>query len=233
MGWGERQGAKRAREYAHASDGATATAVLERHVPESVKWHAHLHVDKFGIDQVLQCAAYYGLQNREPTGPELLAWAAAVGATPEDTIDSDGNLLTRLGLRRLGALFIGETATASQALNATHCRIGLGDDNTAAATTQTDLSAAAGSTHRQFDLVDSVAQGTGANSGVSTIIATFGTGVANFAVAEWCIDGGTASATTVTSETASTPGMINRKVASLGTKTSAQVWVVTATITIA
>lgn len=224
---------KRAPERATVTDGASVTAVLDKHVDERAKWDVHLHVDKFDIGQVILAAEWHGLRHREPTGPELLEWAAATGNAPGDTSDVDGNLLTRLGLARLGNLFIGATGAASQALNSTHARIGLGDTNTAAATTDTDLGAASGSTHRQFKLADSCAQGTGANSGVTTIIATFGTGVANFAVAEWCIDGGAADGTTVTSETASTPGMCNHKIASLGTKTSSQVWVVTATITIA
>ncbi len=46
------------------------------------------------------------------------------------------------------------------------------------------------------------------------------------------MDGGTASATTVTAETNTTPGLINRKVTDLGTKTSAASWVFTITITI-
>lgn len=227
---GEPRGTKRLRERGVTRDESarSTVAVLER---ESVRWHAHLHVDKFGIDQVMQCAEYFGL-DREPIGPELLEWAAAVGAAPDEALDVDGNLLTRLGLARIGNVALVSTATWV-GLSATRARIGLGDDATAAATTQTDLSGGAGSTHRQFKLVDSIAQGTGANSGVTTAIATFSTGVANFAVAEWCIDGGTADGTTVTSDAVGAPGMINRKVAALGTKTSAQVWVVTATITIA
>ncbi len=226
-------GSKLGREASVASDSGSV-AVLKRG-DEAVKWHVDARVDQFDIGSVILCAEALGLKHREPTGPELLAWAEATRgeARGDRVVHAERNLLTRLGLRRLGALWIGETATASQALNATHCRLGVGNSSTAAATTDTDLSAAAGSSNRQFKLVDSVAQGTGANSGVTTIIATFGTGVANFAWAEWCIDGGTADGTTVTSETASTPGMQNRKVTSLGTKTSAGVWVFTVTVTIA
>lgn len=193
---------------------------------DSIRWHAHARVDKYDLDQIEQCRRALGL-DREPTGPELLAFCDA-----REVTEADGNLLTRLGLARIGNLLIGATGAASQALNATHCRIGVGDDTTAAATTQTDLSAGAGSTHRQFKLVDSVTQGTGASSGVTTIVATFSTSQANFAWQEWGIDGGTADGTTVTAETASTPGLINRKVSSLGTKTSSASWVFTVTISI-
>lgn len=201
---------------------------------DTINWHAHARIDTFSAASVEAARAWHGL-DREPIGVELQEWAFATRGTRDgdSVVEESGNLLTRLGLARIGNLLIGATGAASQALNATHCRIGVGDDATAAATTQTDLSAASGSTHRQFKLVDSVAQGTGANSGVSTIVATFATGQANFAWAEWCIDGGTADGTTVTAETASTPGMINRKVASLLTKTSSVVAVFTVTITIA
>ncbi len=140
-------------------------------------------------------------------------------------------MLVRQGLARIGNMLIG-TATW-QALDATHCRIGTGDSATAATTTDTDLNGAAGSTHRQFQLVDSRTQGTGANSGVTTIVATFGTAVGNYHWQEWGIDGGTANGTTVTTEGATTPGLINHKITDLGTKTSAASWVFTITVTIA
>lgn len=210
---------------------SAAVGVLDR---VDVRWHAHARIDLFDAESVEAAREWHGL-DREPISLELQEWALATrGSTAGDeTVESDGNLLTRLGLARIGNLLIGATGAASQALNATHCRIGVGNSSTAAATTDTDLAAASGSGNRQFKLVDSVAQGTGANSGVTTVIATFASGQANFAWAEWGIDGGTADGTTVTSETASTPGLINRKVASLLTKTSSVVAVFTVTITIA
>lgn len=192
---------------------------------EGITWRAHAHVDKFTLEQVEACQRALGL-DREPTGAELLAFCA-----PDDSIDSDGNLLTRLGLARIGNLLIGTAST--QALDATHCRIGVGNSATAAATTDTDLGAAAGAGNRQFQLVDSRTQGTGANSGVTTIVATFGTGVGNYHWQEWGLDGGTANGTTVTADTNTTPGLVNHKITDLGTKTSAASWVFTITITIA
>lgn len=214
-------------------DESGAVTLLERDT-DDVRWHAHARVDLFNEASIEACRAWHGL-DREPISLELQEWALATrGSTlGDETYESDGNLLTRLGLARIGNLLIGATGAASQALNATHARIGVGNASTAAATTDTDLAAAAGSGNRQFKLVDSIAQGTGANSGVTTVIATFATGQANFAWAEWGIDGGTADGTTVTSESASTPGLINRKVASLLTKTSSVVAVFTVTVTIA
>jgi hypothetical protein len=152
-------------------------------------------------------------------------------ATPYDVVTSEGNLLTRLGLQRIGDRLIG--TGSNQALDATHTRIGVGNGTTAAATTDTDLSAAAGSSNRQFVVVDSApTRGTGASSGVYTFVATHTTGLSNFHWQEWGIDGGTANGTTVTSDTNTTPGLFNHKVTDLGTKTSASAWVFTVTCTI-
>lgn len=192
---------------------------------DTINWHAHARVDKYDAEQIAACRFTLEL-DREPTGLELLAFCAA-----SDSIESDGNLLTRQGLKRIMDRLLG--TTSNQALDATHCRIGTGNSATAANATDTDLNAAAGSSNRQFQLVDSApAVGSGASSGVGTFVATFGTGVGNYAWQEWGIDGGTASATTVTADTNTTPGLINHKVTSLGTKTSAGIWVFTVTVTI-
>lgn len=221
---------------AHGDDvEGAAVAVLDH---EPARWNIKARVDVFNEDSVAACRAYLGLDH-EPISHELQRWARETrgSAAGDETAEVDGNLLTKLGLARLGNLFIGATGAASQALNAAHMRIGVGDSNTAATTSDTDLGAAAGSTHRQYKLVDSVAQGTGTNSGVTTAVATFGTGVANFSSGwlEWGIDGGTGDGTTVTSETASTPGLCNHKIpgAALIVKTSSVVAVFTVTITIA
>lgn len=192
---------------------------------DTIHWHAHARVDKYDLEQIEACRASLGL-DREPNGPELLAFCKA-----RDFIESDGNLLTRQGRKRLIDRLVG--TSSNQALDATHLRIGVGNSSTAAVDTDTDLGAAAGSSNRQFQLADSAATvGSGASSGVMTVVATFGTGVGNFAWAEWGIDGGTGSGTTVTADTNTTPGLVNHKVTSLGTKTSAASWVFTVTITI-
>lgn len=215
----------------YITDGGNAAVDVLDH--DEAGWHARARVDLFNLESVEACRQFFGLK-REPIGPELLEWARRTRgcADGDDVRHMDGNLLTRLGLARLGNVALVSTATWV-GLSATKMRIGVGDTATAAATTDTDLGAASGATHRQFKLVDSVAQGTGANSGVTTAVATFGTGVANFAWAEWGIDGGTADGTTVTSESATTPGLINHKIAAPLTKTSSVVAVFTVTITIA
>lgn len=192
---------------------------------DTINWHAHARVDKFTAEDEEKAKRYAGEQGI-PLSQALLELAS-----PYDTIEADGNLLTRLGRRRLMDRLVG--TASNQALDATHTRIGVGNSSTAAADTDTDLAAAAGAGNRQFELVDAVGTvGTGASSGVVTFVATFETADANFAWAEWGIDGGTADGTTVTAEGNTTPGLINRKVTSLGTKTSAASWVFTVTITI-
>lgn len=205
---------------------------------DGIKWSAKARFDLFTPESVEECRVALGL-DREPIGPELLAWAEATrGEARGDEVHlSDGNTMTRLGRRRNIALYSGDTATASQALNAAHMRIGLGDSSTPTVDTDTDLGAAAGATHRQFKTVDSVTGGSGASSGVMTVVATFGSTVANFVagVNEWGIDGGTVDGTTVTADTASTPGLQNHKITSpapIFTKSTGAVVAFTGVITL-
>ena len=147
-------------------------------------------------------------------GPEADARAAA-GLPPDDVADSDGNLITTAGLTRLTSLL---TGAGGQAYDATHCRIGVGDSSTAAAIGDTALGAA---TNKYYKTV------TGAptlSAGLMTFVAIFPTGQANFAWNEWGIDQGTADGTTVTAP------LLNHKIASLGTKTSAAAWTFTVTV---
>lgn len=223
---------------------------------DTVRESAHVRIDVFHTDSVAEAERWHVArarkhlrraphvrEHRDLNGPELLEWKAAHPDRKPHLLDdvvevADANILTRLGLARYGNRLI---ATASnQGLDATHARIGVGNGTTAvptpsSANTDTDLSAASGAGNRQFKLVDSVSQGTGATSGVTTFVATFGTTVANFTWSEWGIDGGTADGTTVTADTNTTPGLVNRKVpgSPLLTKSNVVVAVFTATLTLA
>jgi hypothetical protein len=139
------------------------------------------------------------------------------------TTEHFGNLITNAGYTRIGNLFTNQGAT--QAFDATHTRIGVGDGTTAVAYADTDLSAAAGSTHRLFNLVSAV--GTIGALRTWTFAATFATGDANFALAwaEFGIDNGTAQGNTVTAP------LLNHALTTQGIKPSSQVWTATATIT--
>jgi hypothetical protein len=132
-----------------------------------------------------------------------------------------GNLITTAGWTRLMNLLTNQGAT--QALDATHARIGVGNSNTAEAYADTDLGAVAGSANRWFQLVS------GAGTlGTRTLAfsATFGTADGNFAWNEFGLDFGTASGNTVTAP------LFNHKAGiAQGTKASGQTWTATATLT--
>jgi len=208
---------KRQHDRTRGDDGGERVAVAVKD-HEGINYKVEARVDKFDKDQLHRCATALGLKYREPTGEELLAWAEAIGEEYE-SVSVPGNLLTTAGLSRATGLIL---VLGGQGYDATHTRIGVGDTSTAANVADTDLGASAGSTHRQFIVADSAPS---RSDGVITIVATFGTSVANFAWAEWCVDNGGSNGTTVTSV------MLNHKITSLGTKTSSASWVFTITIT--
>lgn len=176
---------------------------------DSLKWIAHAKVEKYDT----------------PDGtPESLE-----GLTPYEVIEVDGNLLMYGGASCLWQALIGNgTATAGQALtyfNNAQAALGVGDSNTAAAATHTDLQAVTNKLRKAMDAT--YPQHTDATtSGAASIVfkATFGTADANWAWQEWA---------TFNSATAATGRMLQRKVESLGTKTSASTWVLTITLTLA
>lgn len=145
---------------------------------------------------------------------------AVVGA-PEATAEAHGNLLTNQGIQHILDQIHGHAA--SDPLNAANCRLGVGNTATAEAATQTDLSAAAGAANRQFKLMNGTYPSRAAQT--ESYQSDYTSGEANFVWNEWCIDNGNSSGTTVVAP------MINRKVASLGTK-STGTWTLTATLTL-
>lgn len=186
---------------------------------EGINWRTSTLVEKFSSDQVQFAVAKLGF---EPLGDAL----SRICGEPEDGVleDLTSNLLTTAGLGRMTSLIIGG---GGQAATATATRIGVGNSSTAAAVGQTDLSAASGSGNRQFKVMDSTYPQSSA--GVITAKSTFASGEANFAWEEWCIDIGTP---TVSDGTTVAALMLNRKVASNGTKASGASWAFTVTITL-
>ena len=174
---------------------------------EGIQWLVHARVDK-----------YNGLipELRNLTGEEL----ARAGISPSEVVEWEGNLLTLVGAQRILDCLIG-AATTTQMFNATNARIGVGDNATAAANTDTNLGV--GGANRYWQLVTSVTRTTQSVA----FVATFTGGTGNYAWAEWGLDNGSASSATATAP------LLNRKVASLGTKTSAASWAFTVTISIA
>jgi hypothetical protein len=134
-------------------------------------------------------------------------------AGAEEELDVAGNLLLNEGIQTLLDLMAGEgTPTA---FNTASARIGVGDSNTAAAATQTDLQAATNKTYKGMN-------GTYPTRTNQTMDwqADFTSGEANYAWNEWVIDNGASAAKT-----------LNRKVESLGTKTTGT-WTLTGSVTI-
>jgi hypothetical protein len=144
------------------------------------------------------------------------------GLPANDRFESKNNVLLNAGITRMLNLLIGSGATA---FNAANSRIGVGDNSTALAESATNTTLGGTlSTGQYYKLSTSAPSVT--NQTV-TFVAAFGSGVANFAWQEWCIDNGTADGTT------STAPLLNRKVVSMGTKASGSTWTLTVNITIA
>lgn len=121
--------------------------------------------------------------------------------------------MTTVGRDYIAQALVGETFTAFNNANA---RIGVGDSSTAFAAGQTDLQAPANKLRKAMDATYPQRA-----ANVLTFRATFGTGEANFAWNEWGVF-----------NAASAGQMLNRKVESLGTKTSTQTWQLTVDLTL-
>lgn len=146
---------------------------------------------------------------------------------PYEVTQDWGNLLLDGGISCLWQCLLGNgTGTAAQTLtffNNGNAYTGVGDSNTAAAATQTDLQAASNKLRNAMDSTyPSQTDGTGSGAVTITFRSTFATGDANWVWNEWGIFNRATSA----------GRMLNRAVTSLGTKTSAASWVFTTTITL-
>jgi len=132
---------------------------------------------------------------------------------PEEVIELEKNCLLNGGITELWGIFIGSSVNHFDNSNT---EIGVGDSSDAAAATQTDLQA---STNKAYLTMDASYPIVSSQSVIFMAVA--GTSVANFAWNEWVIKQTTSGV------------CLNRKVASLGTKTSSYSWIITATITLA
>jgi hypothetical protein len=170
-------------------------------VHEPVVWKAKWRVDKYH-----EADSY--------------ADVLALGIEPDETIEIEGNLLVYGGGSAFWDLLIG--AGNVTAFNNANAYLGVGDSNTAAAATQTDLQAA---TNKDRNAMEATypqhTDGTGASSNADCVFkSSWGSGEANFAWEEWALFN------------ASTAGrMLNRKVESFGTK-STGTWTLTVTLSL-
>lgn len=142
-------------------------------------------------------------------------------AEPYEVLEREGNLLVIGGASALWQRLIGTGVTAFDNSNA---HIGVGDSSTAAADSQTDLSATTNKLRKAMDATYPQHTDSTSSAGAKSITfrATFGTSDANFAWNEWAIF-----------NASSTGRMLNRKVESLGTKASGSTWTFTCTLSLA
>lgn len=188
---------------------------------DAIKWRAQWTLRKFNERDI----ALAGLSPESAQEAEILA----AGVQPYEVIEREGNLLMYGGASCLWETLIGNgTSTAGTSLtyfSNARAAIGSGDSSTAAAATQTDLQAA---TNKVRIAMDSTypTHTDGVILGAASIVfkSTFTTTDANWAWAEWGV---------FNSSTAATGRMLNRKVESLGTKTSAASWAFTVTLSLA
>ena len=144
-------------------------------------------------------------------------WAGE--SEPYEVIECEpGNLLTFGGASAFWDTLIG--AANVTVYDNTNAFIGVGESNTAAANTQTDLQGAS-KTYNGMEVgfpshTDGVADG----ADDCIFKASYATGEANYAWEEWGVFN------------ASAGRMLQRKVESLGTKTSAAVWTLTVTLSL-
>jgi hypothetical protein len=147
----------------------------------------------------------------------------ALNVQPYSTTQTLGNVITNAGWQ---ALLKAATSGASGPLvfSSSVGRLGVGDTAGTPAAADTDLAAAAGSTHRLYKFLGAAPTvGTGTNR-TWTFVATFGSSDFNQAWNEFGIDSGTADGTTVVAP------LFNHANSAQGTKTAGQIWTATAVV---
>lgn len=142
---------------------------------------------------------------------------------PYDVTEAAGNLLTYGGMSNLWQSLIGAGGAGNLAyFNNANAHLGVGDSSAAEAATQTDLSAATNKLRKAMvGGYPTHTDGTTSASNTITFRSDFLTAEANWVWNEWA-----------TFNAAAAGRMLNRKVASLGTKTTGT-WTLTVTIQLA
>jgi len=158
---------------------------------------------------------------------------AAAGVKPySETVEENCNMIVQQGWVWLLGGVAGTTMATK--FSASNGRIGVGTSSTAAAYTQTYLQGDTGSssTTSYYQLVSGAPTiSTGSTPPTLVFAASFGTGVANFAWAEFGTDNANASGVYLNG-LAGGYGLFNRGVSSQGTKASGQTWTATETISL-
>lgn len=172
---------------------------------EAVKWRCRTTVRKFEGDVSEYIARHGEVEGLRRFYDEQ---------RPAEEVVREGNILTQTGIETLWRLVAGLSATAYSNANA---RLGVGNDNTAAQDTDTDLLG----TSTAWKGMETGYPDVGALSEKKiTFRSIFGSSEANFAWEEWGVDNG-----------ATDHKLLNRKVESLGTKSSGS-WQLTVEISL-
>ena len=181
-------------------------AYIEEHLPKDLRTFRALGMVARSSEEQTRLAME--LRSHE----EMLSGQFHAEVAPYEVIEIEGNLLVTVGIDIMFDLFIGGGGTVFSNANA---HLGVGDSSTAEAVGQTDLQASSNKLRKAMNgSYPSIA------SPVITFQSTFGSSEANFTWAEV----GTFNA-------ASAGTMFNRKVQSLGTKSSGATWTLTEDIT--
>jgi len=122
---------------------------------------------------------------------------------PYEVIEGEGNCLLNTGIDEIWDLITGAVSGASHIFDNAAAQIGVGDSNTAADATQTDLQAATNKTYKGMESGYPTS-----TSQKATFKASFGSSEANYAWEEWVVKQSTSAI------------CLNRKVESLGTKST-------------
>jgi hypothetical protein len=200
---------------------------------ERIGVRTSFHVERWDEEQTAWAIRRMGFGDRlPPLGPTQGLTPdqfASVGLTPYlVTHDDDCNLITEQGWAALLGSVAGTSITTK--FSATQARIGVGTSVTAAngADTKVGGDTGAASTTSYYKLVSGapVITTTGV-IGTLVFVSVFGTGVANFAWAEFGTDNGSADSVTVT---VTNPVFLNHGISAQGTKASGQTWTATETL---
>lgn len=198
-------------------------------VAEHGRHRTQFRVEKWDTDQIAWAARRdYDGQRLIRVGVEpVAADFRRLKVSPFELYElEDANLITDVGWQNIMGGIAGTTPT--KFVNAVTGRIGLGTSATAAAYTDTALGAIGTLTTANWKVINAVPTVGSTHSAGLILAAQFGTTEANTAaIAEFATDLGTTS----TLSTAAVGGLFSHGNASPGTKTSAQTWNTTVTIT--
>ena len=165
-----------------------------------------------------QWKCYYRLEKREgdinacKTPQERLDFL--LNTMSYEVVEGEGNCLLNTGIDEIWDLVTGVVSGADHIFDNSHTQIGVGDSDTAANASQTDLQAASNKTYKAMESGYPTS-----TSQKATFKSSFGADDANYAWKEWVVKQSTSGK------------CLNRKVESLGTK-SGGTWTLEVNITL-